>query len=813
MLAQRLWDAIKDIGAILWPARFSIGVVIIALPFLLALGPSQDALLAAVAQQHSLASKLLLAAVCLLWALETFYWAYFMSRLPPPPKGARADPGHPWLSAGELEALNNAFPFWLGLAALTIAGVAILRANWESLESRWLIASAWVIAAALYAIFTRRFGTDRLTPLMYLLLRVPVVNRAGPLMDLHAAHGVHIHRDLFPLPEAPRGNPVCAPLAGRIITSRSLGCRIALVVMVVLTFAVYWQFGAEHVETRQWIAALVSLTWLLVGSACVLSLTTQDMRPLTKLWVLLNFALFTAIFIASLYAASFLNGWFPSLVSSPLVMFSAFCAWVFFGTFFFALPAELFRLPVTTGILVLALLVSLVPGDNHDIRLADGATPSIELSKAFAQWHKAAEKVWKGQGPTPLIIVATAGGASRAGYWTAKVLGELEDAHPGFHNYVFAISSVSGGTVGAGLWRAMLDNEPCKRGHSYVNCARLFFCQDFLGPMFLGGLYADLTQRILPGRLLPDRATALEQSWEVAWANMMEDPKADNLMRLGFHQLKQSDDKNWFPLLLINGTSEKTGRRIITSTLSIHKFGVPELDNPSDPTAVKKPFPDAVGFFDEIHTELSLSTALHNSARFTYLDAAGNIVTKRGNKKERNDRILDGGYFENFGADTAFDLLQALRALPHADNQFMPIVIQISSDPTLQEGAQRDEDWRNRLSIAVRGAPDATAPVITLYQARDAHGIRATTLDKNSASAEDYVHFRLTDPRITMSWAMSGFAIGAIDDQWAQRTETQGTKTQSAVDQAARDKLDQILWLGSPTPVSSAPSPRCSGGS
>src|SRR5262245_35843218 len=33
-MLQRGWDAVKDIGGILWPARFSIGVVIISVPFL-----------------------------------------------------------------------------------------------------------------------------------------------------------------------------------------------------------------------------------------------------------------------------------------------------------------------------------------------------------------------------------------------------------------------------------------------------------------------------------------------------------------------------------------------------------------------------------------------------------------------------------------------------------------------------------------------------------------------------------------------------------------------------------------------------------
>jgi hypothetical protein len=779
MLSQRLWDAIKDIGAVLWPARFSIGVLIISVPFLFLLGPSQDALLAAVGQHHSLWSKLLLAGVCLLWALETFYWAYFMSRLPAPPKGERAHPHDPLLAPEQLETLNNAFPFWLGLAALAIASGATFKANDGNPASEWSIAGASLVDAVFYVIFTRRFGADRLTPLIRFLLIVPRVNRVAPLAILRAARGHHHHRDLFALPPAPTA---AAPVR-RTVTSRSLPCRIALAVMVAVTVAVYLHYGAADPATRQWMAALVSLAWLIVGGGCVLLLRTQDMRPLTKFWVLCNFALFTGTFIASLYAAAFLNGGFPNVVSSPFVMLTAFCAWVFFGSFFFALPAELFRLPVTALILTFTLLLSCLPGDNHDIRLRDGAPPDpVSLSAAlghwYRQWDEATLKRWGDKGP-PLVIIATAGGASRAGYWTTKVLGELEAAYPDFHHHVFAISSVSGGTVGAGLWRAMLQNPLCQRqsqpgtGGTYVNCARLFFCQDFLGPMFLAGLYADLTQRILPGRLLPDRAAALEQSWEEAWANMMRDPDAKNLaptagnpMRAPFHDLKPGD-KDWRPLLLANGTSEKTGRRIITSQLKI------EGDK----------FPDAIDFFHEIKTEMNLSTALHNSARFTYLDAAGNIVLAstdpRASKDTgvRPDRILDGGYFENFGAATAFDLLQALRAPEFAGNKFRPIIIQISADPTLETDDNRDPDWRRPLAAwppdpILTVAADTLAPLVTLFNTRNAHGVRAMKLTQDSENVP-YAHFRLTNTSIPMSWAMSGLIIKMIDDQWREPKATQ----------------------------------------
>src|SRR5262249_15434548 len=159
------------------------------------------------------------------------------------------------------------------------------------------------------------------------------------------------------------------------------------------------------------------------------------------------------------------------------------------------------------------------------------------------------------------------------GYWTAKVLGELEYAHPSFHKFVFAISGVSGGSLGAAVWRAMLEEQkvPCPEV-TFVACARRFFLHDFLGPTVLTGLYADLTQRLVPGNLLPDRAVALEKSWEVAWRNVMNSGE-----RFGapFHEL-QPKEGGWHPLLILNGTSEKSGRRIITSHITIDANQFPD---------------------------------------------------------------------------------------------------------------------------------------------------------------------------------------------------------------------------------------------
>ena len=52
----------------------------------------------------------------------------------------------------------------------------------------------------------------------------------------------------------------------------------------------------------------------------------------------------------------------------------------------------------------------------------------------------------------------TAGGASRAAYSTIKVLAPIDQDQPGFYKYIFAISSVSGGSLGTILHGTMLND-------------------------------------------------------------------------------------------------------------------------------------------------------------------------------------------------------------------------------------------------------------------------------------------------------------------------------------------------------------------
>jgi hypothetical protein len=137
------------------------------------------------------------------------------------------------------------------------------------------------------------------------------------------------------------------------------------------------------------------------------------------------------------------------------------------------------------------------------------------------------------------------------------------------------------------------------------------------------------------------------------------------------------------------------------------------------------------------------------------------------------DRIVDGGYFENFGAASTFDLLTALNSDEIRKGRSVRfLVIQISSDPYLQSQDARNVAWKDPISPWLNFASDTTAPPVSLFNTGNALGIRATEvlhsyvekIDKDNS----YVSFPLRNKGEAMSWALSERSIELLNDEWCR---------------------------------------------
>ena len=397
--------------------------------------------------------------------------------------------------------------------------------------------------------------------------------------------------------------------------------------------------------------------------------------------------------------------------------------------------------PVVTTLALWALLVSAYV-DNHAVRTAapipagaPGPEARDSVAQAAAGWRRAATAAARSESP-PLVIVATAGGGLRAAYWTATILGRLQDEVPEFRSYLFGVSGVSGGSLGAAVFVTLLaDGAPapgasCSSGgvvrKAYECAGQAMLANDFLAPTAAAMLFPDLMQWFIPFEVFPgDRAAALEQAWERAWGKA--GLPRDAWTRRTFTGLWRQSG-TYLPSLFLNGTHVETGKRIITSNLKVDG-------------AV---FRDTYDFFALAPADILLSTAAHNSARFSYVSPAGVMKLATG---ERSGHIVDGGYFENFGAATAHDVLRAAREAlrdPRRPEGPRVVLIQISNDPRLDdEDLAVDRIEGPKVPDPYRWGSEALSPPLALLNTRDARGILAYKEFLREVPYERRAHFRL----------------------------------------------------------------------
>jgi hypothetical protein len=456
-----------------------------------------------------------------------------------------------------------------------------------------------------------------------------------------------------------------------------------------------------------------------------------DLLPSTQAWLIIwSIVPSVAWLWAALDPVEFgrLVGPLPALV-----LLLAF--WMMLGTWaVFALDHR--RFPLISALVALGLALSLFM-DNHAVRTSSSDAVRVlprerpTLERVVKSWRDSSDEVPREETGTDMtrnhtpVIVATAGGGIRAAYWTALALTELARRSPRFRANLVAVSAVSGGGLGAA---AFLAAEACAGQEGEV--VRTFLSQDFLSPVVSAMLTRDAQFAILPVVRMPDRAAVLEQAWEFHWRQACKDPDGKSLdtfarpfLALSQRPANATDPRTWRPALVINGTLVNAGRRVLTS---------PFLVTPSD-------FHDAHDVYDYLGgAEMPLSTAVHNGARFTFVSPAGTLFRKDLDGRRANTgQIIDGGYFENYGAETAGEILRRVCAGSGCAAGARPVVIQISSDPELPATAD-SRDWQNPLTEpgTLGHHSQIYSPVQGLQATRAARGVNA--MKRLKVLTEDY---------------------------------------------------------------------------
>ncbi len=408
--------------------------------------------------------------------------------------------------------------------------------------------------------------------------------------------------------------------------------------------------------------------------------------------------------------------------------------------------------------------------ENHDVRVlppssiahtpayahrgANGPQYLPAVLDTFSKWLAPRGKRWQDfiaaedaagrtdlMPETPVVLICAEGGGIYAAFHTAMVLATIQDRSPRFAEHVFAISGVSGGSVGASLWVAALEADRARTEASASLADGLAFgptlpaqtqmqklLQDVLGSDLLSrvlayGLGIDFLQAIIPAPIgWADRARQLEYALEEAAEKSLGAP----VMASAFNDLWPGNAglgraHTSVPYLFLNTTCVETGGRVMISPLSLAARDAP------GPRTLPEYTPD---------WNVRLSTAAVLSARFPYVTPAGRFPRTFLDTgcPAGEGRLADGGYFDNAGATTLHEILAVINTL-HGTTElpFRVIVLRIGAKPSSRTAYQRFT-W-----------PDLLSPPRTLLNTRGARGREAVNMLR-AISDKVFVPQILVDP-------------------------------------------------------------------
>jgi hypothetical protein len=387
---------------------------------------------------------------------------------------------------------------------------------------------------------------------------------------------------------------------------------------------------------------------------------------------------FLAFFALPLFDAQALASFFGTIGIANIFLLACLALFCLLAV----LGAAIERPLIALFLLSILLLSVFDLNDNHAIRSLDHVTPSgaavtqgrksTSLAEAFDAWLAARRDRarFSGQGGYPVYIVAARGGGMYAAQHAARFLARTQDRlslgegrygrnkASDFAHHVFAVSAVSGGSLGAAMFSALVNEqqrllqtqtlyEQSPPDGWFEKQAGQFLDQDFLSPVTAAALFQDTVSQLIPcvhvacpTRSL-DRSRAFERSLEIAW---------DRQFGAEHNPFAQDFTSQWNPLgdapaLLLNTTEVETGDRVVVSPFRLTSAELPSL------VSLLERAPDL---------QISLSTAAGLSARFPGLTSAGWYEATASNGLVKR-RLVDGGYFDNSGIATALDVISVIR--------------------------------------------------------------------------------------------------------------------------------------------------------
>jgi hypothetical protein len=431
------------------------------------------------------------------------------------------------------------------------------------------------------------------------------------------------------------------------------------------------------------------------------------------------------------------------VIGAPGLICFAFACYTAFYLGLLYLDKALFRNWKVSLRLLLVVLFLGCSYFNHDHPVRHRAVQNPQrplIAAQFTKWFSAYRNKVDAQLPKdtariyPVVFICAEGGALRTGAYTSLYLSTLEDTlqhqyNLDFRHCIFAMSGVSGGSVGLGFYNAIAYRSRIS-GHGERE-TKIFFAYDALSPLAGKMFFGDFLNLFLPCDYLHfDRAVALEQAWEAAYEQSI---KGTDMFRQGFITDSLATDQ---PLLVINTTEIETGLQCWISNMR----------------------PDSILFQDQRDLlqakvrQVNYSTAINFSSRFPLFSPAGEIDAGKG-----RFHYLDGGYAENTGAGSMLEILRLLKLKAEpAFSKVRPIVICLrfsnNTDSTqnirfINEVAEIGYGLYDTRS----GRTETAMGQLSQFVKQQHHGI--PIVQELSASQKE----------VPMNWALSGQSISNLE--------------------------------------------------
>ncbi|MEM9100341.1 MAG: hypothetical protein AAGC79_17670 [Pseudomonadota bacterium] len=281
---------------------------------------------------------------------------------------------------------------------------------------------------------------------------------------------------------------------------------------------------------------------------------------------------------------------------------------------------------------------------------------AIDPIEALEAWKK---RVAPNGGKPKMLMMATSGGAYRASFWTAIVLDHLarDERLGSMLQNVRLVTGASGGMVGGAYFTAMM-NEDEAEGDGVTGEGKGSILERITKDIYdvqksssrvadnvypyqknyplqrdsLSAVAQQMVQRDIPRLFMTgvqqiDRGTVLEDQW---WT-----------LNKTFHAIYDDEKAGLKPSIVFSPMLVETGQPLLIGNLDMKAFPVTDREE-------RAVFFD---WFKDTREAFALKTAVRLNAAFPYIAPASALPT------EPYRRVVDAGYYDNYGVDLAVSYL------------------------------------------------------------------------------------------------------------------------------------------------------------